>query len=205
MLLLTPPAYTAVHCVRHPGTASHRHLSGVGLARFERATSRPPAGRATKLRHNPMRPGRGTSPRSSGPSAPGRLCSGPWMPARYCLCFRGLALWPRSHLACDDPRIERESPLLRAAAPSCLLLASRVLDVGTQGIEPHLPAPRAGALTITRYPGAKRLMPVYRLARRAFLREHTHFSPGPGTHWPPRLPITPGRLAEGRSRHLTER
>ncbi|MCW2930003.1 MAG: hypothetical protein JWM19_965 [Actinomycetia bacterium] len=28
----------------------------------------------------------------------------------------------------------------------------RVLDVGTQGLEPRLPAPKAGALTLTRYP-----------------------------------------------------
>lgn len=71
MLLLTPPAYTAVHCVRHPGTASHRHLSGVGIGGFEPPSSRPPAERASPAPYPETVPGPSVAITS-------------WSPARYC-------------------------------------------------------------------------------------------------------------------------
>jgi hypothetical protein len=43
--------------------------------------------------------------------------------------FRDLVLWSRRHCISGDPRVERESPLLRTAAPPCLLPGNRVRDI----------------------------------------------------------------------------
>lgn len=134
MLILTPPAYTAGTCVRHPGQASHLHLSGVGTEGFEPPTPRPPAGCADQ-----------TAPCSVTSGHPLNLPAAICRPGSRTQGFSLASGNQDSNLVCLLPGQVRsplrDIPLVRPTRPGGTRLGNRLAPGRGRGRSSHNPVP----------------------------------------------------------------